>query len=207
LSRLVLVDYGSGNVGSLLRGLKEAGCPDVTVAGSPADTKDAMGLIVPGVGAFASGMDRLQHDGWTDTIRSHAADGRFVLGICAGMQYLATRGEEGGVRDGLDLIPGEIVSLASLGCSLRIPHTGWSPVETEGHPMFAGIPSRTDFYFSHRYAMVPTDPSAVAGRFDYGILGTAAVSSGNVHGIQFHPEKSSFAGIRVLENVIARASR
>jgi glutamine amidotransferase len=206
LSRLVLVDYGSGNVGSLMRGLKEAGQSDVWVAQSPGEADGAAGLIVPGVGAFASGMDRLRRDGWSDTIREHASRGGFVLGICAGMQYLASRGDEGGDRAGLDLIPGDIVSLESLGCTLRLPHVGWTPVATDGHPMFAGIPSRTDFYFSHRYTMLPADPKAVVGHFDYGIIGTAAVSSGNIHGIQFHPEKSSFAGIRVLKNVTALAA-
>jgi glutamine amidotransferase len=189
-----------------MRGLKEAGHHDVRVVRAPAESDGAAGLIVPGVGAFSSGMDRLHRDGWSDTIQEHASRGGFVLGICAGMQYLASRGDEGGGRVGLDLIPGEVVSLASVGCTQRLPHVGWSPVATDGHPMFSGIPSETDFYFSHSFTLIADDPKAVVGHFDYGVVGAAAVSSGNIHGIQFHPEKSSFAGIRVLKNVIALAT-
>lgn len=207
MSRFVLVDYGSGNVGSLLRGLKEAGQHDVAVASSPADAHDAVGIIVPGVGAFASGMSRLRSDGWVDRIREHAKRGRFVLGICAGMQFLATRGSEGGEAEGLDLIPGIVVSLDSLGCAERLPHVGWSSVKTESEAVFGGIPSGTDFYFSHRYTFIPEDREVVAGSFQYGLEGVAALSSGNVHGIQFHPEKSSFAGVQVLRNVMQLADR
>ncbi len=201
----MLVEYGAGNIGSLLRGLREAGRPDVRVVSKPSESSSTGGMIVPGVGAFASGMARLRADGWLETIREHAAAGSFVLGICAGMQFLASRGSEGGDTEGLDLIPGRVAALESLGCRERLPHVGWSPVETAGHPMFAGIPSFTDFYFSHRYTFVPEEAGAAAGHFLYGVRGVAAVSAGNVHGIQFHPEKSSFAGIRVLTNVLKLA--
>ena len=151
-------------------------------------------------------MGRLWSAGWVELIRGHAAAGGFVLGICAGMQFLASRGSEGGDTEGLDLIPGRVVSLDSVGCDERLPHVGWSSVETDRHLMFDGIPSSTDFYFSHSYTFVPRDPSVVVGHFSYGVRGAAAVSSGNVHGIQFHPEKSSFAGIRVLSNTMGLAA-
>jgi imidazole glycerol-phosphate synthase subunit HisH len=206
LRRFVLVEYGAGNIGSLLRGLKEAGHPDVEVVRDPSGVEGSRGIIVPGVGAFASGMGRLRSEGWVEAIRDHAGSGGFVLGICAGMQFLASRGAEGGDTEGLDLIGGTVVPLDSLGCTERLPHVGWSSVETDLHPMFNGIPSSTDFYFSHRYTFVPEDPNVVAGHFTYGVRGAAAVSSGNVHGIQFHPEKSSFAGIRVLSNTMRLAA-
>lgn len=202
MRKLVLVDYGAGNIGSLLRGLKEAGHPDVRVVKEASDAVSSHGLIVPGVGAFARGMERLSSAGWVEVIREHAASGGLVVGICAGMQFLASRGSEGGESEGLDLIPGRVLPLESVGCSERLPHVGWSSVESDQHPMFDGIPSSTDFYFSHRYTFVPEDPAVVAGHFIYGVRGVAAISSGNVHGIQFHPEKSSFAGIRVLANIM-----
>lgn len=205
MRKLVLVEYGAGNIGSLLRGLKEAGHPDVQVISDPSDARTSRGIILPGVGAFASGMKRLRSEGWTEAIGEHAASGGFVLGVCAGMQFLASRGSEGGDTEGLNLIQGRVVSLESVGCSERLPHVGWSGVETEQHPMFDGIPSLTDFYFSHRYIFVPSEPDVVAGYFSYGVRGAAAISSGNVHGIQFHPEKSSFAGIRVLTNILRLA--
>ena len=205
MTRFVLVDYGAGNAGSLLRGLKEAGHPDVSVVSSPHEASGAVGIVVPGVGAFASGMARLRSAGWLDHIREHAARGRFVLGICAGMQFLASQGSEGGQTEGLDLIAGSVNSLDSLGCQERLPHVGWAPVITDGHAIFNGIPSNTDFYFSHRYTFVPADEKVIAGSFLYGVRGAAAVSSGNVHGIQFHPEKSSFAGLRVLSNAMGLA--
>lgn len=206
MRRFALVEYGAGNIGSLLRGLKEAGQPDVQVVRDPSDAEGSRGIIVPGVGAFASGMGRLRSEGWVEPIRAHAAAGGFVLGICAGMQFLASRGSEGGDTEGLDLIRGTVVPLDSLGCTERLPHVGWSSVETALHPIFDGIPSSTDFYFSHRYTFVPENPNVVAGHFTYGVRGAAAVSSGNVHGIQFHPEKSSFAGIRVLSNIMRLAA-
>lgn len=202
MSRAVLVDYGAGNIGSLLRGLSEAGHSDVQVVCDPEDARGTGAIIVPGVGAFASGMARLEHLKWADAIREHASAGGFVLGICAGMQFLASRGSEGGQTEGIGLIPGEVASLDTMGCRERLPHVGWCSVETDGHPIFDGIPCSTDFYFSHRYTFVPEDPTAVAGHFTYGVRGAAAVSAGNVHGIQFHPEKSSFAGIRVLRNLL-----
>lgn len=200
-----MVDYGAGNIGSLLRGLTEAGHTDVRVVGDPDEAKGAAAIIVPGVGAFSSGMARLRDLRWVTAIREHVSAGGFVLGICSGMQFLASRGSEGGDSAGIGLIRGEVTALDSVGCQERLPHVGWSPVETEGHPMFAGIPSSTDFYFSHRYTLIPEDPIVVAGHFTYGVRGVAAVSVGNVHGIQFHPEKSSFAGIRVLSNVMRLA--
>lgn len=205
MSRYVLVDYGAGNIGSLLRGLSEAGHPDVRVVSNPEEAKGAGAIIVPGVGAFANGMARLRDLKWVMAIREHVSAGGFVLGICAGMQFLASRGSEGGEAEGIDLIRGEVTALDLIGCRERLPHVGWSPVETDSHPMFHGIPSSTDFYFSHRYTLVPEDPVVVAGHFTYGVRGAAAVSVGNVHGIQFHPEKSSFAGIRVLSNVMRLA--
>lgn len=205
MKNFVLVDYGAGNIGSLLRGLSEAGHPDVRVVRDPSDAQGARGIIVPGVGAFASGMGRLHSAGWVEAIRGHASTGGFVLGICAGMQFLASRGSEGGDTEGLDLIRGRVASLESLGCQQRLPHVGWNSVDTDLHPLFDGIPSSTDFYFSHSYTFIPEDPVAVAGHFTYGVRGAAAVSAGNVHGIQFHPEKSSFAGIRVLKNAMRSA--
>lgn len=206
MTRIALVDYGAGNIGSLLRGLKAACDVDVLVADRPLELEGVAGIVIPGVGAFANGMARIREHGWLEAIVHHAAKGGFVLGVCAGMQFLASVGDEGGPSQGLDLVPGDVVSLESLGCGERLPHVGWNSVETNDHALFAGIPTGTDFYFSHRYTLAACDKTSVVATFTYGVQGVAAVARGNVHGIQFHPEKSSFAGARVLENAMKLAT-
>lgn len=202
MSSLAIVDYGAGNLGSLRRAFELAGCSDIIAVSDPSQLDAERGLVVPGVGAFAAGMARLRSLGWTDAIHDAAARERTIIGICAGMQFLATDGTEGGAAAGLDLIAGKVVQLDVIGCQERLPHVGWNAVTHSGSRIFDGLPAGVDFYFSHRYAFVPDDPSSAVGHVHYGVDVTAAVSSGRIHGIQFHPEKSSFAGIRVLENLV-----
>lgn len=198
-----IVNYGMGNLGSVRRAFEDLG-PQVFVATHPAALYEADRIVLPGVGAFSQGMDRLQAGGWCEVLRALAQDQqRPLLGICLGMQMLATTGDEGGGHPGLSLIGGRIRRLDVLGCELRIPHIGWNDLTFAGNdPLFARIPQGSDFYFVHSFAFDAHDESDVIARTDYGVPIVAAVRHRHVFGTQFHPEKSSKAGRQVLQNFL-----
>lgn len=204
-----LLDYGVGNLGSVGRALEELHVRPVLVTRA-VDMHAADCLILPGVGNFADCARMLQGGGWDAALREEVlAFGKPLLGICVGMQLLADFSTEGaedapdGKVAGLGLVPGKVEHLARLGCTHRIPHVGWNSV-TRHSPcsLFAGIPDGTDFYFVHSYAFQPDNAADGIASTDYGMPVTAAVSHGKVFGTQFHPEKSSRAGYRVLANFI-----
>jgi imidazole glycerol-phosphate synthase subunit HisH len=205
-----VVDYGVGNLGSVCRALEELRVTPVLV-NRAVDMHAADCLILPGVGNFTDCMELLQAGGWVSALREEVlAHRRPLLGVCVGMQLLATVSMEGADpatgagTPGLGLVAGTVRHLRELGCAERVPHVGWNSIhvvrETRG--LFDGIPDDTDFYFVHSYAFVPDDPGHVAATTDYGVPLTAAVHRANVWGSQFHPEKSSRAGLRLLRNFI-----
>ena len=202
-----VIDYGVGNLGSVLQALEELRVAPVLV-NRAADMHATDCLILPGVGNFADCARLLDVGGWTTALRDEVQGyKRPLLGVCVGMQLLAdssTEGSgEGQSTPGLGLIPGQVRHL-SLGCTLRVPHVGWNSV-TRTRPderLFAGIPDGTDFYFVHSYAFTTQDSADVLAITDHGVPVTAAVRRGNVWGTQFHPEKSSRAGFRLLRNFI-----
>ncbi len=201
---IAIINSGIGNLGSVGRAVVELG-KEPMIIDDPDDLPDADRIILPGVGSFADGMAQLRARGFVDAIRHQVLqEGKPMLGICLGMHLLATRGTEGGVISGLDLIPGEVVRLDTLGCHQRIPHVGWNEIRfANGHnELFAGIPSGTDFYFVHSYAFATTQREYVLAESDYGIPFVAAVGRNHVWGTQFHPEKSSKAGFRLLHNFL-----
>lgn len=201
--KVALVNYGMGNLASVARALEDLGA-SVLEAQHPAALFDADRIVLPGVGAFTQGMQRLEHAGWPEALqRSVAEDGRPLLGICLGMQMLAAEGDEGGPRPGLGFLGGRIRRLDALGCSLRVPHVGWNDARhAEGEPLFAHIGQGADFYFVHSYAFDAADRAEVVAWTDYGIPVAAAVHRGHVFGTQFHPEKSSKAGRQLLRNFL-----
>jgi glutamine amidotransferase len=204
--KVALVNYGMGNLASVRRALEDLDAI-VVDAQHPAALFDADRIVLPGVGAFAQGMERLEHGGWPEALqRLVGEEGRPILGICLGMQMLATEGDEGGPRPGLGLVEGRIRRLDALGCGLRIPHVGWNDVKhTDSHPLFAHIGQDADFYFVHSFAFDAAHGGDVAAWTDYGVPVAAAVSRGNVFGTQFHPEKSSKAGRQLLRNFLDHA--
>lgn len=199
--RVAIVNYGMGNLGSVRRALQDLGA-EAFIAEHPLSLLEANRIILPGVGAFSEGMARLQGGGWVEAIRKCVrSDRKPLLGVCLGMQMLASEGEEGGLNTGLDLIAGRVQRLDTLGCALRIPHVGWNDVSfTKDDPLFAHLPQQSDFYFVHSYAFKAVESQNVLAQTSYGVSFAAVIRDGNVFGTQFHPEKSSRAGRQLLRN-------
>ncbi|MEO8390203.1 imidazole glycerol phosphate synthase subunit HisH [Polaromonas sp.] len=199
-----IVNYEAGNLGSVLRALHAIGT-EAVIADTPGELAAARRIILPGVGNFRDAMERLVADGWVDEIVKLVRGGRPILGICVGMQVLAEAGTEscepGRATPGLGLVRGTVQRLDVLGCALRVPQQGWNSLEIRNvtHPLLKSIPSGTDVYFSNSYALAAQD-NVIAATVDYGAPLTAAVAAGHIMGIQFHPEKSSRAGLRILKN-------
>lgn len=202
---VAIINYGMGNLASVQKAVEILGFAPF-ISDDPSSLDHCQRIILPGVGAFAEGMDRLAQADWVRAIHRAVANGTPILGICLGMQILADSGAEGGSRGGLGLIPGEIVSLEALGCDERVPHIGWNESRAKhSDMMFSGLPENSDFYFVHSFAFQARDPRDVVATTDYGCTITAAVRKGRVWGTQFHPEKSSKAGSRLLRNFIELA--
>jgi imidazole glycerol-phosphate synthase subunit HisH len=204
MSTVTLIDYGSGNLRSaekaLARAAETSGAPgEVVVTADPEVIARADRLVLPGVGAFSACMDALEaRPGLVDAITEAVQGrGRPFLGVCVGMQLLATRGLEFGVRSGLGWIDGEVRRLEPGQEALKVPHVGWNDVEPLAHPLFEGQPA-PQMYYTHSYAFHASDPQDVIARTDYGGPFAAAVARGNVAGVQFHPEKSQGAGLALI---------
>jgi glutamine amidotransferase len=204
MSKVAIINYGMGNLGSVRRAF-EALDADVLIADQPNQLEEASHLILPGVGSFTDGMNCLSSGGWVDVLTRHVQElGKPLLGICLGMQLLATAGEEGGNTPGLGLISGRVTHLQQLGCQLRVPHVGWNSIapSSQSSPMMEAIPEGTDFYFVHSYSFVLDEHSNCLATANYGIPIVAAIQNNRIIGTQFHPEKSSKAGLRLLQNFL-----
>jgi glutamine amidotransferase len=200
--KVAVVSYGVNNIGSVRRALADLGA-EVLIAERPDALVDARRIVLPGVGAFGEAMARLRAGGWIEALGRQVEQGTPLLGICLGMQVLATSSEENGVHEGLGLIPGRVRRLDALGCTLRIPHVGWNEVRfRDAALLFRQVPRATDFYFVHSYAFDPDQADAICATTTYGAPLTAAVQRGQVFGTQFHPEKSSKAGRQILGNFL-----
>jgi glutamine amidotransferase len=195
MKRVVVLDYGSGNLRSAQRALERVGA-DVTVTADTTAAVDADGLVVPGVGAFAACMAGLQAVDGAAAITKRLDACRPVLGICVGMQVLFEAGVEHGLETaGLGVLPGRVEPLAAP----VLPHMGWNTVDPPpGSVLFAGIDVGTRFYFVHSYAA--HDTSGKVARTEHGEPFVSAVESGAVSATQFHPEKSGDAGATLLAN-------
>jgi glutamine amidotransferase len=199
--RVVVLDYGSGNLRSAERALHRVGA-DVTVTADLDAAAHADGLVVPGVGAFAACMAGIDALGAGPVIAERVAQGRPVLGICVGAQILFDRGDEHGVvSKGLGLLPGEVRRLRAP----RVPHMGWNTVTApEGSALFAGVARDARFYFVHSYAATAT--AGLVTTAEHGERFVAAVEHGALWATQFHPEKSGDAGAELLDNWVRSLS-
>ncbi len=193
--RAVLADYGAGNLRSVCSALVRGGCrPEVSV--DPAAVRDAPLAVVAGVGHVESAARGLAESGLDEALRERVAAGRPVLGICVGLQLFFEESEEGG--RGLGLLAGPVRRLRAR----RVPHMGWNELRvTAPTPLLAGLDGE-DVYFAHSYAAEPADEDVVCARVEHDGAVVAAVASGPLAGVQFHPERSGAAGARLLENVL-----
>jgi imidazole glycerol-phosphate synthase subunit HisH len=213
MQRVVIIDYGSGNLHSAAkafeRASRESGAgADIIVSAKAEDVHSADRVVLPGVGAFADckrGLEAVpgMRDALEDAVHGR---GRPFLGICVGLQLLATRGLEHEVTDGLDWIAGEVRAILPADPALKIPHMGWNTLDVKAaHPLLAGIPTGAaglHAYFVHSYHFVPQDPAVVVAATDYGGPVTALIAKDNVAGTQFHPEKSQTLGLALLANFL-----
>jgi glutamine amidotransferase len=189
-----IVDYGAGNIGSVVNALERLGAPSV-VSGSVGDLEQCSGLILPGVGAAASAMSLLERNGLAGWLRGISVP---LLGICLGAQLLFERSGEGAC-DCLGIIPGDVARLAGEG--VKIPHVGWNRIRRlRPDPLFEGIGDGSYFYFVHSYVIPIVAATSCVALHGEGF--SAAVTSGNYRGVQFHPEKSGEAGLRLLGNFL-----
>jgi glutamine amidotransferase len=201
---VAIIDYGLGNLGSVRRAFAEIGA-EVFVAKQPEQLDLATHIILPGVGAFSDGKSQLSKLGWVDAIRLQVLEnGKPLLGICLGMQLLASEGFEGGHSLGLNLIPGKVLKLDLMGCKSRVPHVGWNDISivNRNSRLLDGISDGTDFYFVHSFAYQPSDSKDIVAICRYDVDVVSVIQNGHVMGTQFHPEKSSRAGFQVLRNFI-----
>lgn len=197
---IAILDYGMGNRASVQNALAFLGHESV-VTQDPMIIGNATHLILPGVGAFGDGMRAIRERGLDRVMAEEIAKGKPLLGICLGMQLLASKGEEGGLHDGLGFIPGTVKRLTAG--ELRIPHVGWNDVAPKSDEvLFAGTEPNV-FYFVHSFALKADDEADVIATCDYGSRFVAAVRRGNIMGVQFHPEKSQASGLRVLKNFLS----
>ncbi|HEX6859424.1 MAG TPA: imidazole glycerol phosphate synthase subunit HisH [Caulobacteraceae bacterium] len=207
MQSVALIDYGSGNLRSAEKALRRAadGAADIVVTSDPDVVARAGRIVLPGVGAFAACMEALRaRDGlveaMTEAVRSRGAP---FLGVCVGMQLLATRGLEFGVTPGLDWIGGDVVKMSPRGANLKVPHMGWNAVELiRPHPLFDEEPQGSHMYFTHSFTLRPSEASDVLATAEHGGAFVAAVARGNVAGVQFHPEKSQAAGLLLLKSFL-----
>lgn len=210
--KVVVVDYGVGNLYSVQRALECCGIRNVCVSSELSDVLSADKLILPGVGAFADGMRGLNEKNLINSILRYAASGKPLLGICLGMQLLATCSEEFGMHEGLGLIPGKVLPIpmkAKSGAKLKIPYIGWATLQESYPEAWSASPlnnlgENEAIYLVHSFHVVPDSESNVLATYNYqGQIVTAAIKSGNVFGFQFHPEKSGPVGLKLMANFLS----
>lgn len=194
---MILIDSPYANIANIARALRTAGADSLQVSDDPAAIRAARQIVLPGVGSFAAAMQWLRERGVDSAIADAVAAGASLLGVCVGHQVLFQSSVEMGVTRGLGLLQGEVRALDG---PLPVPQIGWNRVRFEDNVLFRGIASGTPFYFVHSYAVRAPDETA---RATYGGEFSAAVQRGRIFGVQFHPEKSSVAGLQLLRNFAA----
>ena len=204
-----IVEYGMGNIRSVRNAFEYLNAP-LRVLSEAEDIAGCDALVLPGVGAFGDGMKCLRRRGLAEALSEEVLrKGKPFLGLCLGMQLLATKGYEFGEHEGLNWIPGSVVRMdpSAGGGNWRIPHIGWNDVRfSEGSVFFKGLGASASFYFVHSYVFVPDDSKVVGGKFAYGAEYVASIEHGHIWATQFHPEKSHTTGLKVLRNWIERWS-
>jgi glutamine amidotransferase len=200
---LVVIDYGAGNLRSVLHALRHLGMENVRLAHRPEDLEGATKLILPGVGAYGAGMQALHGQGLVQPIRDAVQQGIPYLGICLGMQFLFDFSDEMGHHEGLGILPGHVTRFENHP-DLKVPHMGWNTIDVKRNSaLTANLPDPGYAYFVHSYYCVPSEASDVLATVNYGLDFCVAVERNTIFGVQFHPEKSQTTGLQVLRNFLS----
>ncbi|MEC8267302.1 MAG: imidazole glycerol phosphate synthase subunit HisH [Pseudomonadota bacterium] len=205
---VAVIDYGMGNLHSVESALREAGASDAVVTADAEAILLADRIVFPGVGAIRDCLAEFRRLGCETTLRLAVDRGTPVLGICVGMQSLMARSDENGGVDCLGFFDGTVTRFPrnhsdTDGTKLKVPHMGWNQVaQSRNHPLWDGIADNAYFYFVHSFFLPAEESDHVAGSFDYGIKGSAAIAKDNVFATQFHPEKSHDNGLKLLANFL-----
>jgi len=208
MNKIVVVDYGMGNLRSVAQAFRHvAPEADVRISGEVADIRSADRIVLPGQGAMPDCMRSLQESGVRDAV-IEAARSKPLFGVCVGEQMLFDWSEEGGTNC-LGLLPGKVIRfdlagrLQEDGSRFKVPQMGWNRVhQTMPHPMWTGIADNSYFYFVHSYYAVPDDPAHTLGETSYGVTFSCVVGRDNIFATQFHPEKSATAGLQLYKNFV-----
>lgn len=213
MTKITMIDYGASNIRSAQKAFEYIGA-DVRLTDDPDVVRRAGKLVLPGVGAFGSGMAGLQRHNLPEAIQETVQRGVPFLGICVGMQLMFSEGHEMGVHQGLDLLAGKVVRFPpptrpsplkgeSKGGGLKIPHMGWNQLEPAWeNPLLDGVQAGDYAYFVHSYYCDPEEATAVLAWTDYGFPFASVVAKDNIYGLQFHPEKSQSVGLNILQNFL-----
>jgi len=194
---ITIVDFGAGNLRSVQKAF-ELFSKDVRVTSDPKAIPSSDRLVLPGVGAFGDCMKNIESLKLKEPILKFIATGRPFLGICVGMQLLSTQSEEKGMHAGMNVIPGKVIKFPD---TEKVPQIGWNQVAFQHQiPLFKGIPEDTYFYFVHSYYVAPDSAADVAGLTEYGLPYASVTARNMVFGVQFHPEKSQKAGLKIIDN-------
>ncbi len=204
MKKVAIVNYGMGNLDSVCRAVEECG-EEPVITNDPGEIKTADLIIIPGVGAFKEGVANIKKANLDVVIKEQIFSKKVpLLGICLGMQLLATKGYEDGETNGLGWIEGEVVRFKSFSSSVRIPHVGWNEVHfVSSSPLFEGLTSGKDFYFVHSYYFVCKRKKNELAKTPYCNEFASVIGQDNIFGVQFHPEKSQKAGFKILRNFLA----
>lgn len=210
---IIIIDYGASNIRSVQKAFEHIGAKTQLTA-DPDIVRQAGKLVLPGVGAFGSGMDGLRRHDLPSAIHEAARRGVPFLGVCVGMQLLFDDSDEMGIHKGLGLIPGRVTRFPtnftihnsqSTIHHLKVPHMGWNQLESAWeHPLLQGIQPGDYAYFVHSYYCEPVEETAVLAWTDYGFPFASVVAHDNIYGLQFHPEKSQSVGLQILRNFVER---
>lgn len=204
---IAVIDYGAGNLQSVVKALHFIGC-DCVITNNKDELLAADGAILPGVGSFADAMDCMNNSGAAQAVMEFVESGKPLLGICLGLQLLFDGSEESPGVKGLGLLKGSITRIPDRNGTLKIPHMGWNSLKiTENDGLFKGVSGEPYVYFVHSYFLRADDPAIVSARTTYGVDIDAAVHYRNIYATQFHPEKSGKAGLQLLQNFAEIAGR
>lgn len=200
---VAIIDYGMGNLMSVVNAFQALGCIP-HCAKVPQDIAAADRIVLPGVGAFSEGMKNLKAGGWVEALYEEVINKKKpFLGICLGMQLLATKGAEYEICDGLGWVKGEVVSMKNNNAQCRVPHIGWNDVLfLNKGGLYSGLLSPQSFYFVHSYIFIPDNRNVVSGVCNYGSEFVASIETSNIFATQFHPEKSHRIGLGLLKRFL-----